>query len=289
MTGEALLARLPAVPEALAGELAARVRDGVTAIASRWPDAPAPTDAFATYVGERLVAQPDLATALPRLRLDDLYLAWWAGSGDGRGIAAFEATFETDLRKLLDRFHRLPADELRQHLRVKLFVGTAASPPKLRDYSGFGFLQNWVRVTAARSFVDVARTDQSRRYVDALDEGDMLGLAPGGDPRDAQQREQLSAAIKRAFADAVAALAPRERTFLRHASLDRLTLDQIASTYQVHRATVARTLATARARLLELTRAGVARELGVDPDELHSAIRALDSRLELSLSRVFAS
>src|SRR5262249_24107651 len=108
------------------------------------------------------------------------------------------------------------------------------------------------------------------------------------DPRNAQQRAQLSAAIKRAFAAAVATLAPRERTFLRHASLDRLTLDQIASTYQVHRATVARTLATARSRLLELTRAAVAAELGAPVADLNSAMRELDSKLELSLSRIFA-
>src|SRR5207237_1228509 len=137
------------------------------------------------------------------------------------------------LRRLVDRFHRLPPDELRQQLRIKLFVGSDKTRPRIHDYSGFGFLQNWLRVTAARSFVDAARADRGRRYEEELDEGELLGLAPPtGDPRDDQQRAQLSAAIKHAFATAVAALLPRERTFLRHASVDRLTLDQIAATYQ---------------------------------------------------------
>lgn len=282
-----LQGHLPAVPDALAHELAQRIELGLSAIATRWPDGPAIGEPFGRYLAERLERQSNLATALPRLRLDDLYLAWWAGTGEPRGIAAFEAAYATDLRRLLDRFHRLPPDELQQQLRIKLFVGTATLPARIRDYSGFGFLQNWLRVTAARSFVDAARADQSRRFEDELDESELLGLAPiGGDPRDAQQRAQVSAAVKRAFATAVASLAPRERTFLRHASVDRLTLDQIAATYQIHRATVARTLASARERLLVMTRTGVASELGIKPDELASAMQQLDSRLELSLSRV---
>ncbi len=285
--GPTLLARMPALPRELATELGARIEAGLAAIAARWPEAPRIGDAFASYLGERITQQRELATGLPRLRVDDLFLAWWAGTGDPRGIAAFETAYAADQRRLLERFHRLPADELKQQLRIKLFVGTPAHPPRVRDYSGFGFLQNWLRVTAARSFVDAARADQSRRYEDELDEGELLGLAPAGaDPRDAQQRAQISAAVKRAFAAAVAALAPRERTFLRHASVDRLTLDQIASTYQIHRATVARTLASARERLLVMTRSGVASELGIPQDDLASAIQQLDSRLELSLSRV---
>jgi RNA polymerase sigma-70 factor (ECF subfamily) len=73
---------------------------------------------------------------------------------------------------------------------------------------------------------------------------------------------------------------------LRHATIDGLTLDQIAATYQVHRATVARTLASARQKLLETTRAGVIANLGIVSAELDSAIKLLDSQIDLSLSRV---
>src|SRR5439155_9308951 len=116
------------------------------------------------------------------------------------------------LRRLVDRFHRLPPDELRQQLRIKLFVGSDKSRPRIHDYSGFGFLQNWLRVTAARSFVDAARADRGRRYEEELDESELLGLAPpSGDPRDAQQRAQLSAALQRPYGAAVAALSPPGR------------------------------------------------------------------------------
>lgn len=282
--------RLPAAVYAAAVEhgLKERIETGLAAIQERWPEAPPVDDNLAAYLAERLIAQPDLAAALPRLRLDDLFLAWWAQTGAPLGMSTFEDAFADDVRRLIQRFHRLSADELRQNLRIKLFVGTGPRPAKICSYSGFGFLQNWVKVTAARAFVDVARSEQGQRYETELDETELLGLpASTGDPGSDLQRDELRRAIKRAFAAAVTTLLPRERTFLRHATVDRLTLDQIAATYQVHRATVARALASGRERLMVETRAGVVAELGIAPAELASAIELLDSRLSLSLSRVF--
>jgi RNA polymerase sigma-70 factor len=275
---------------ALAAGLADAIDRGLAAARSRWPDAPAALDELADYLAVRLARQPDVAEAVSRLRLDDLFLAWWAGSGDRAGILAFESTYAEDVARLVARFHKLPADELRQRLRIKLFVGTGTTRPRIQDYSGFGVLQGWLRITAARAFVDAARSDLRVRYEAELDELDLLGLAaPGGNARDRHQRAELGAVLKRAFAASVARLAPRERTFLRHASVDGLTLDQIAATYQVHRATVARTLKSARERLLVETRAGVIEALGIAPDEITSAIAALDSKLDLSLARVLRS
>src|SRR5689334_6604300 len=275
------------VAAATAAGLDEVITTGVAAIRVRWPHAPDPDDAFGDHVGARLAQQADVAAAVARLRLEDLFLAWWAGTGDGAGIAAFEAEFAEDVARLVARFHKLPADDLRQRLRIKLFVGTPTTPPRVRDYSGLGVLQGWLRVTAARAFVDAARADMRLRYEADLDERDLVALtAAGGTPRDHQQRAELTAAIKSAFAAAVAELAPRERTFLRHATVDGLTLDQIAATYAVHRATVARTLKSARERLLAETRAGVVAALGIDPEQLTSALALLDSKLDLSLSRV---
>lgn len=264
-----------------------RLAEGLSQIRARWPAAPAVDHAFVTYFAERLGRQRDLATAITRLRLDDLFLAWWSGCGDPRGITAFESTYSDDLRRVVQRFRRLPADELHQLLRIKLFVGNGTTPPRIFAYSGFGFLQNWLRVTAARTLVDVARADQGRRYTEELDDAEFVRIVPpSGDPRDAQQRAELRIALKHAFAVAVANLSPRQRTFLRHVSVDRLTLDQVAALYRIHRATVARTLAAARERLLGDTRAGVVAALGIESDQMTSALGLLDSRLELSLSRV---
>jgi RNA polymerase sigma-70 factor, ECF subfamily len=277
-------------PAAAAAGLAERLAAGVAAARARWPPAPAAGAASADHVAGRLAPHADLAAAVVRLHVEDLFLAWWASTGDSAGIAAFEAAFAEDVALLVRRFHKLPAEDLRQRLRIKLFVGGPTAAPSIHGYSGAGSLQGWLRVTAARSFVDASRRDLRLRYdadLDDLDELDELGIAAlAGTPHDRRAEAELTAAIKRAFAGAIAGLAPRERTFLRHATCDGLTLDQIAATYQVHRATVARTLKAARERMLAETRAGVIAELGIDPAQLHSALAVLDSKLDLSLSRV---
>lgn len=255
---------------------------------ARWPEATINDHAFATALAQRVATQRDVAAAAPRLRVEDLFLAQWCASGDPRAIAAFERTYAADLDTLVGRFRRLPVteDELRQALRIKLFVGGEGRAPRIGDYSGFGFLQNWVRVTALRALVDIARSERARRLEELLADDDLIGVAAPGDVAGAYAREHYGREIKQAFARAVAGLAPRQRNFLRHAHVDQLTLDQIAALYGIHRATVARTLAQARAELVTSTRRELGRVLGIPDEQLDSVVRAADSRIDLSLSRV---
>jgi RNA polymerase sigma-70 factor (ECF subfamily) len=258
------------------GTLPAECASQLATARERWPGAPEPDAAFAKYAAARWNATP---------RVEDLYLAWWCSSGDAAAIAAFESRYDGELRAVTSRFRELPADELRQQLRIKLFVGTPDVKPKIIEYTGKGALGAWLRVTAVRSFVDVARSTRRDRYAQELDEVELLGVAS---PERGAISSELGAAVKQAFADAVARLSTRERVFLRHAYVDRHTLEQIASHYAVHRATVARTLASAREQLIANTRAAVAQRAGVSEDDLATLIRALDSRIELSLSRILA-
>lgn len=290
------LSRLAAYPGGAYGGpvpgLAEALVAGFASARRRWPHCfDRHGEAFATYASEKLMARDDLGGALRLLRIDDLLLAWWAGSGDDRGIAAFEATYAELLANVVRRFHRLPPDELRQRLRIKLFVGDGAGQPGVRRYSGFGFLENWLRVTAVRVALDLAREHSPAGVVGDvadLDDDPAAFASASGDPRLAPFRDQLRGAAKRAFGAAVEGLTARERNFLRHVHVDHLTLEQIAALYQLHRATVARGLASARAKLVETTRAALARDLRVPADELASAIRLLDSGMDLSLSRVLA-
>lgn len=285
-----------ALDDELARALTSALDAGWCATVARFPDAAATVAAgagaerlgFVDHTAAVLAGAADLGRRLGQLRVDDLYLAWWAGQGGAAGIAAFERTFAPDLDRLLARFHRLPSDDLRQQLRVRLFVGTATTPPRVLAYAGLGHLQNWLRVTASRLFVDTARASRGKdREVD--DEPLLMALPAADDPELGQLRAQLHEAIKPALAAAAAALAPRARTFLRHVYVDELTLDQIAALHDVHRATVARTLASARADLWAATRAEVAERLGVGAEQLASVVRYLGSQFDLSLSRVFAS
>jgi RNA polymerase sigma-70 factor (ECF subfamily) len=266
-----------------------RLTAELAAAHARWPEATVTDDAFAAALATKLAAQKDLTTALARLRVEDLFLAQWCISGDARAIAAFEHVHRVDLDAALGRFRKLAvtADELRQTLRIKLFVASEGRAPRIGDYSGFGFLQNWLRVTALRALVDIARGERARKIEVLLADDDLLGVpALGSDLANRYSRDQVSRAIKAAFAHAVAGLAPRQRNFLRHAQVDALTLDQIAALYGIHRATVARTLAQARTELSEATRKALAAQLGVSDEAIDSVVREADSRIDLSLSRV---
>jgi RNA polymerase sigma-70 factor (ECF subfamily) len=270
-----------------------RLARELAAARAKWPDATVSDAAFAAALGQRFAAQRDPAAALARVRVDDLLLAQWCATGDQRAIATFEREHRADLDAVLARFRRLqvPADELRQALRIKLFVATGERPARIADYSGFGFLQNWLRVTALRALVDIARVERARKLEELLDDEVLLGVAatPQSDLSSRYTRAELGHAIKQAFARAVAGLPPRARNFLRHAHVDQLTLDQIAGLYGIHRATVARTLAAAREELVSSTRRELGELLGLPDAELDSMVRSADSRIDLSLSRVLVA
>jgi RNA polymerase sigma-70 factor (ECF subfamily) len=269
-----------------------RIAGELAAAKAKWPDVTIDDAAFARALAERLVTQKDQAVALTRLRVDDLLLAQWCATGDPRAIGTFERVFEKDLDAIFARFRRLPlqADELRQALRIKLFVGAAGRVPRIGDYSGFGFLQNWLRVTALRAMVDIARGEKARQLEELLEDDALFAVAsPSSDISSRYTRAELGHAIKQAFARAVAGLAPRARNFLRHAHVDQLTLDQIAALYGIHRATVARTLGAAREELVTSTRRELGQLLGLPDADLDSMVRGADSRIELSLSRVLAA
>jgi RNA polymerase sigma-70 factor (ECF subfamily) len=292
-----IVAKVPASARPVLAQdgLGEKVAADLAAVRAKWPEANVTEAQFADALAARIEshastsAGKDLPAAIGRLRVEDLYLALWCATGDAKAIATFEQVHKADLDAVLARFRRLPitGDELRQTLRIKLFVRTDDRQARIADYSGFGFLQNWLRVTALRALVDIARSEKARKLEELLADED-LGALPelGPDVSAKYSREEIGRAIKHAFAKAVATLAPRQRNFLRHAQVDNLTLDQIAALYSIHRATVARTLASAREELTKLTRKELGDKLGIPEDALDSVVRAADSRLDLSLSRV---
>jgi RNA polymerase sigma-70 factor (ECF subfamily) len=269
MTFAAALAQ--ACPEATAADVA-EVERAIAAARTRWPDGPVPDDELARYLGERWTGPTHAG---------DLYLAWWCASGAPAALATFEAEFAGELALATARFRSLPADELRQHLRLKLFFPVGASPARIRAYAGLGPLRGWLRVMALRTFVDVTRGGRRDAASRALEDTDLVT-----DPRTGLVGADLTALLKQALAAAVTGLEPRQRVFLRHVYVEELTLEQIAALYGIHRATVARTLATARAQVTEATRGALAARLGDRPDDLSTVVRALERDVDLSLSRI---
>jgi RNA polymerase sigma-70 factor, ECF subfamily len=242
-----------------------------------WPDIDVDAEDFMRRLRELKVNQPD------PLRAADLLLAFACARGDPTAIGHFESTVVARLEPMLARIDSRPdvIDEARQQVRERLLVRTERSPPRLAEYRGEAPLWSWVKTVAVRLLVDQARTRRSDELADA--------------PLLEQQLEQSGALdlsvirmthrpqVLRAFARALAAMGSTERTLLRLAFVEGLSVDQIAAVYQKSRATAARWVAAARTALGEHTRALLTAELGLEGDELMSLLRELDVSLERSL------
>jgi RNA polymerase sigma-70 factor (ECF subfamily) len=96
-------------------------------------------------------------------------------------------------------------------------------------------------------------------------------------------------AFREAFERGVMSLTARDRNLLRLHLLGGVTLEKLAAMYDVHRATIVRWLAAARAAVLEETRRGLGAELGLGASELESLMVAVQSRLDVSVERMLAS
>jgi RNA polymerase sigma-70 factor, ECF subfamily len=95
-------------------------------------------------------------------------------------------------------------------------------------------------------------------------------------------RDAATAALRYAFA----ALSPRERNLLRMHHLHELTVDELAPSLGVHRATVARWIAAAREHLLAETRAALAARLDVGEPTLDSILQGIASQVDVSVVRL---
>jgi RNA polymerase sigma-70 factor (ECF subfamily) len=210
----------------------------------------------------------------------DLYLASACGAGSADALAIVERTILCEVPKFLARFRRDFAfvDEVTQQLRTKMFVGPS---PKILDYSGRGRLHAWIRIAAVRTALNLLPAGNAEPERE-LDDTEAIGGAELALLK-ARHRDQFREAVSAA----ILALPAKQRTLLRMHHLDGFTLDQLAVSQQVHRATVARWLADARAQIVERVRERLTAELALTASEIDSLAADVNSQLELSISRLF--
>jgi len=170
-------------------------------------------------------------------------------------------------------------DDVTQLVRERLLVG---SPPRIAEYGGQGPLSAWLRAVAVRTALNARRGGARESPVSRPPDSPV-----SKDPELALLRERFREAFRQAFAHAVAQLTPRERTVLRLSVLDGLTLQRIGAIYRKDASTISRWLDAARHALHAHTRAAL--QPDVPPSELDSVLRAADSELNLSLSRLLES
>ncbi len=241
---------------------------------SAWPDVVLDDATFLAHVERVAGNEPDLD-------LTTMFLACACLQHEPHALAGFEARYLEPLPRMLSRITSDPSilDEVRQLLRIKLFVGPAPAIERYRR----GSFSAWLRVIATRLTIDVLRTRGVAAPTAPLE------LATEGDAGLALLKLRYRDQVSTAFALAIAALPRTDRAMLRFCFVDNLGLDAIGRVYELSKSAVSRRLARARAILLADVKHRLEVELGVPAPELDSIVKLVRSQLHLSLPRLLKS
>jgi RNA polymerase sigma-70 factor len=247
----------------------------------QWPTVKSLTlEAFRSFV-EGAAVDP---AALEELA-GDLYLAAAAAGGNDDAARVFDSQLLSELPRWLSRLHLTGdlVEEVRQQLHAKLLVGP---PPKLAQYRASGRLAAWVRMVAVRTALDMCEADP------AIAGRLQTGAEPLLNALDQEQRlirSKYGGLFERAMRDAVRQLSKRDRNLLRFHYVAGMTFEAIARTYHVNRSTAVRWLAAIRDDLETAVRIRLWDELGISPTEVRSLWHAVQSDVEVSISRLLAA
>lgn len=245
-----------------------------------WPGVSLDREAFERHV-------PRSATGeLPSLDLaSDAYLAAACVAGLPSAIEAFDRAFSETIERAAARVDASAAflDDVRQIVLAGLFVASAASKPKIREYQARAPLGAWVRSVAVRTALNMRRNKADQAHAEIDDE--RLGVAT--DPELGYLRARYKNELEASIRDAIQKLPARERTLLRLHLIDGLGIDVLGAHYKVGRSTAARWLAAARESLRERVRADLEARLGLSKSELASVAGLVRSQLETSAARLF--
>lgn len=243
--------------------------------------------AFVAFVVERVPKGRDPVETVTSLSSADLYLVAACTAGVPAAIAHFEATYMARVPAYLHRMGgKGPgADEVKEVLREKLFVGGQNARAALLDYQGRGSLDGWVRLAAVRHALNLRRGDA--RHDHMLERAGAEPL-PTPNPEMEMLRARYRVDFESCFREALASLPSEDRAVLRLRFMDGLGVGQIATLRGVHRSTVTRWLTTVQATVFEETLRHLRSRLGSSNAELESLVVLLRSRADFTLHDLFA-
>lgn len=242
-----------------------------------WPMFEVSSETFAAYVAERASDLNHCA--------EDMYLACACAAGNPVALREFERVYfqEIDLALRKMPAARAEREELRQELRVKLFVGTKERRARIADYTGKGRLRHWFRMVVTRLVLNRVSRPPAERATE--EETLTMLLGPSHDLELSYLKESYRAPFRAAFARCFAELSPRERSLLWYAFDRNLSVDIIGSVYGVHRATAARWIVRAYRQWVAKVRETLRGQFGLTDTDFDSVFRSVRSQLDLSLRR----
>ncbi len=233
-------------------------------------------EALGLQVGHRL-------EALAALRVSDVFLAKACLAADAAALAHFERAIMNPARSVLARLGEPDfRDDVVQRMRERLLMTVEGVPPRLGQYTGQGSLLNWVRSSLYRLGLTMRRLDHP-----AENSEELATLPDAAWPLELQYiRVAHRDAFAQAFREALAALDEQGRTVLRLNLAEKLSIDQLAVVYGVHRATVARWVVRARTALTTQVEATLKERLSLETAEYDALLESLQQNLEVSLARM---
>jgi RNA polymerase sigma-70 factor, ECF subfamily len=252
-----------------------------------WAPVELETAVFLAHVADRLPEGPSVLERLAGMHLGDLFLACACTEADESALRLLDERLWADTHQAIRRLISSSATvlDVEQRLRARLFIRAPDRAARISDYIGRGPLAGWLRAAGVREALVELR---SQRQAAPLEDSDVLRVIPQADesPEEAAIRAQFEREFRGCFASAVASLPQRERNCLRLHLVGGASIEQIGQSYSVHRATVARWIASARERLLAATRACLLRKLNVDETMLDSLFRGVEGELDVSFQRL---
>ena len=233
-------------------------------------------DRFLAHVAARLRPGTPVVAQLEALHVEDLALAWACVEGAPPAIERLLREHASVLRAATEP-HDPAADDVAQTIRERLLgIG---GPAKLLDYAGRGPLAAWLRVTARRIAIDLART-RNRHAQRVVAHDDALAAEVADEDVELHfMKEAYREAFDDALAQALASLTPRQRSVLRHRLVQDVQIQDIARIYDVNRKTITRWIAEARAAVFDAVRRTLGERLALGEAEFESLLRVVRSRL----------
>jgi RNA polymerase sigma-70 factor (ECF subfamily) len=240
-------------------------------------------DVFLRHLARHRPEDAPLDAWLGSIRAGDLYLACACAEGVPAAIAALDAQYRVEVGSFLGALRPTEAfiEDVAQAVRERLLVGAGGSPPRIAEYGGRGALMAWIRVVTVRLALDL-----KRRRTEQLDEhaGEAAPPAEAPSAEAVLLKQRYAGEFNAAFRAAFASLAAEQRDLLRRHFVEGTTLEELAASHGVHRATVARRIAAARQAILDDARRRLGERLALCTEELNSLMVLMRSQLDLSLS-----
>jgi len=180
------------------------------------------------------------ATDFKESTLRDLAIAAAVAGSDRAAVEEFDR-FYIRTRTAVIAKHGLPNDviaDVLQTVRYKMLAKIADLPAAVQVVAG-GDLLGLATVVAHRTAIDFVRKMGRSVAINDAAEFDSL-MASIGTPESALGKHQLKEVLRAALTASLADIVPTDRTILRLHFLHHMSIDDLATLYDVHRATAAR-------------------------------------------------